>query len=154
MGAWIETLLFPSEASAQSSHPTWVRGLKPTTMVHSKVHGKSHPTWVRGLKRDTGNGKQCFQSRTLRGCVDWNQIGSVEHLAQNRRTLRGCVDWNTLTCSQLTTLKVAPYVGAWIESKDKGTETFGIFAPPRMLHLWRLPTCLFADIWRVTYLWL
>lgn len=30
---------------------------------------------------------------------------------------------------------VAPYVGAWIESKDKGTETFGIFAPPRMLHL-------------------
>ena len=33
------------------------------------------------------------------------------------------------------TNKVAPYVGALIESKDKGTETFGIFAPPRMLHL-------------------
>lgn len=30
---------------------------------------------------------------------------------------------------------VALYVGALIESKDKGTETFGIFAPPRMLHL-------------------
>ena len=30
---------------------------------------------------------------------------------------------------------VAPYVGAFIESKDKGTETFGIFVPPRMLHL-------------------
>ena len=28
MGAWIEIRLHPNDASADESHPTWVRGLK------------------------------------------------------------------------------------------------------------------------------
>ncbi len=33
------------------SHPTWVRGLKQTTLYNISNDNKSHPTWVRGLKR-------------------------------------------------------------------------------------------------------
>ena len=55
------------------SHPTWVRGLKPTIEAEVKPITESHPTWVRGLK----------------------QI----NLRQIQRGLR-----------------VAPYVGAWIET--------------------------------------
>ena len=33
------------------SHPTWVRGLKPTYKVVYTSEFTSHPTWVRGLKQ-------------------------------------------------------------------------------------------------------
>ena len=33
------------------SHPTWVRGLKPTFNHEDIRQFLSHPTWVRGLKQ-------------------------------------------------------------------------------------------------------
>ena len=79
-------------------------------------------------------------SRTLRGCVDWNRIGSAAGIPLWRRTLRGCVDWNfwmlisdsmlllshptwvrglkqTIKIERCTLNIVAPYVGAWIETR-------------------------------------
>ena len=52
VGAWIET--FEGKTVGQqnmSSHPTWVRGLKPRYMEYKTCIDKSHPTWVRGLKQ-------------------------------------------------------------------------------------------------------
>ena len=50
MGAWIETHNLNGFGGVVRSHPTWVRGLKPSgeTLVMNKR--LSHPTWVRGLK--------------------------------------------------------------------------------------------------------
>ena len=51
VGAWIETLNTIAQSSRQrESHPTWVRGLKPSHRLH-------YPHSL---------------CRTLRGCVDWN----------------------------------------------------------------------------------
>ena len=55
------------------SHPTWVRGLKPSISNIMKTNFKSHPTWVRGLKPN--------------GLIIMIRL-----------------------------IKVAPYVGAWIET--------------------------------------
>ena len=37
---------------------------------------------------------------------------------EQSRTLRGCVDWNTLLDEHGCPMIVAPYVGAWIETFD------------------------------------
>ena len=50
MGAWIETLFGSKHAADKSSHPEWVRGLKPSVFDVRDKNGKSHPEWVRGLK--------------------------------------------------------------------------------------------------------
>ena len=50
VGAWIETSLHILQASNYTSHPTWVRGLKPLQPVSVSLDDMSHPTWVRGLK--------------------------------------------------------------------------------------------------------
>ena len=52
------------------SHPTWVRGLKPSTSDDWRFVTKSHPTWVRGLKQKAISKLAFDVSRTLRGCVD------------------------------------------------------------------------------------
>ena len=93
-------------------------------------------------------------SRTLCGCVDWNMIQTVRIRNNIRRTLCGCVDWNgTWSADNLNGLKshpmrvrglkrsqpwpdplgdnVAPYAGAWIETKDD-LSRFG-FDPCRTL---------------------
>nr|DAV40932.1 MAG TPA: hypothetical protein [Caudoviricetes sp.] len=55
----------------ETSHPVWVRGLKPILSELTQYHSSSHPVWVRGLKRfylcvDMA----LFQRRTPCGCVD------------------------------------------------------------------------------------
>ena len=51
MGAWIEISGFHFVKRSQSSHPSWVRGLK-FLQYRSRDFKKalSHPSWVRGLK--------------------------------------------------------------------------------------------------------
>ena len=51
VGAWIETSFIVFLTSLSTSHPTWVRGLKPFLVDQAKETLKSHPTWVRGLKQ-------------------------------------------------------------------------------------------------------
>ena len=56
--------------SPVQSHPTWVRGLKPSNQNLNKNMYVSHPTWVRGLKLGRFDVEHYQHSRTLRGCVD------------------------------------------------------------------------------------
>ena len=79
------------------SHPTWVRGLKPTAEFDALGYEVSHPTWVRGLKHQTTRqDKPAARSHPtwVRGLKQMHALPTNQHL-------------------------VAPYVGAWIE-------TFGI----------------------------
>ena len=53
VGAWIETKENLTEVEdAFSSHPVWVRGLKPNKGTTYTKHFMSHPVWVRGLKHE------------------------------------------------------------------------------------------------------
>ena len=54
VGAWIETvLMFQAQTETETSHPTWVRGLKLFRIsLNKKRQKESHPTWVRGLKHN------------------------------------------------------------------------------------------------------
>ena len=58
-----------------------------------------------------------WHCRTLRGCVDWNLIPLPLAILIVGRTLRGCVDWNLNPSASLLACWVAPYVGAWIETR-------------------------------------
>ena len=96
------------------SHPTWVRGLKPTQWDPSKERIKvapyvgawietvqpictrelhtSHPTWVRGLKHGKGNHQYTgywSHPTWVRGLKPL-KMALTENLFS--RTLRGCVD--------------------------------------------------------------
>ena len=80
------------------SHPTWVRGLKLNNTISTVAAVVSHPTWVRGLKLICDNAVfiHCMSHPT------W-----VRGLKRVRSPI--------LAYPSL----VAPYVGAWIETKYK-----------------------------------
>ena len=51
VGAWIETQRVEKSCASYMSHPTWVRGLKLSSLsIRMSSTPMSHPTWVRGLK--------------------------------------------------------------------------------------------------------
>ena len=130
VGAWIETQCPQGTCKSSWSHPTWVRGLKLNWKSATMKRQLSHPTWVRGLKLgrpSKGNTRPC---RTLRGCVDWNMVAMPQSVVKQSRTLRGCVDWNTGENAMLPNALVAPYVGAWIETRSFwASENFFSVAP-------------------------
>ena len=77
------------------SHPTWVRGLKIGKGGCVLCGGGVAPyvgAWIETLK--AGSSILAKESRTLRGCVDWNLWCLSNMCALQCRTLRGCVDWN------------------------------------------------------------
>ena len=100
----------------QTSHPMWVRGLKPTvrmlrwggavapyvgawieTSERAMIvpSGRSHPMWVRGLKHRRGHHRLCVE-RVAPYVGAW-----IETRTMWEQNLNG---------------HVAPYVGAWIET--------------------------------------
>ena len=97
VGAWIETTIRVSEERAQTkSHPVWVRGLK---QIYQKAHElicRSHPVWVRGLKH-----------------VFHRSIAEV--VLSHPVWVRGLKQ--SVIYSQNCSTKVAPRVGAWIETE-------------------------------------
>ena len=95
VGAWIETSFIVFLTSLSTSHPTWVRGLKPFLVDQAKETLKSHPTWVRGLKQSV---YKLYQV-TNKSHPTW--VRGLKHRRQARRRVRTAV---------------APYVGAWIET--------------------------------------
>ena len=72
MGAWIETCNVNGlNVDENTSHPTWVRGLKQLGKGSVKIKYESHPTWVRGLKHRVAEAMEsATPSRILHGCVD------------------------------------------------------------------------------------
>ena len=155
MGAWIETIMDKKEFLKIVSHPTWVRGLKlscsiilamaifvapymgawietrkgPLYVACHKVapymgawietdsvidinpQVKSHPTWVRGLK-------------PLSVCL------LIKKSASHPTWVRG-LKLDLLIFSLLTS-KVAPYMGAWIETIQMWLDSQD--QPSRTLH--------------------
>ena len=92
------------------SHPMWVRGLKPSTSLTSKVSAVSHPMWVRGLK----------------------PIGRVVYRGYNVAPYVGA--WIETKALRFTAPEylVAPYVGAWIETSIMGNSQ----SPARSHPMW------------------
>ena len=82
---------------ACSSHPTWVRGLKPEAPDNSCRSSLSHPTWVRGLKLFA-----CRSGKSPNTVAPYVGAWIETHLG-----VRLGIDAG-----------VAPYVGAWIETQD------------------------------------
>ena len=82
-------------AKSNTSHPTWVRGLKLTLLsLMIRLRKMSHPTWVRGLKfRSTANLNE--KNAVAPHVGAWIEIGDPADLG--------------------ALYKVAPHVGAWIE---------------------------------------
>ena len=72
VGVWIETQLLGTVGNTlQSSHPSWVCGLKLTIGICCIILSRSHPSWVCGLKHKIPFEKvEPVTSHTLRGCVD------------------------------------------------------------------------------------
>ena len=99
VGAWIETMAVLRQVGQRlESHPTWVRGLKLHPVQQTSTHLQSHPTWVRGLK-------QKFYSYIYilhRSHPTW-----VRGLKPDDNGIN-YLDW-----------EVAPYVGAWIETRNE-----------------------------------
>ena len=97
MGAWIETLLYRRFAAVQvvaSYMGAWI-----------ETEHKHHRSTV----------QEC---RILHGCVDWNSYEELKDITIDGRILHGCVDWNRICATIITPIKVASYMGAWIETGE------------------------------------
>ena len=95
MGAWIETCAAWSDQPFVGSLPSWERGLKQGNRINAYFWCKSLPSWERGLK--------------LKKLVIW--LVSVMSLHSWERGLK------LVSLTLVRNLaKVAPLVGAWIET--------------------------------------
>ena len=122
MGAWIETSRVRAYIINNESHPTWVRGLKHHTRTMRNRNGvapyvgawietnikakakyvtESHPTWVRGLKQ--------LYLRVM-----------LPHKPSHPTWVRGLKQ--IFHCCDVMPTTVAPYVGAWIETRNEKRE--------------------------------
>ena len=97
MGAWIETSLDNALKVLSVSHPVWVRGLKQTNFRTEKRVPLSHPVWVRGLKH-------------FRHALCCQFQGSHPVWVRGLKL--------TSLLRKYPCLKVAPRVGAWIETES------------------------------------
>jgi len=73
-------------------------------------------------------GSALYQRRTPRGCVDWNWLSGCTGKSGTGRTPRGCVDWNQSSrTGGVKQGRVAPRVGAWIETTCTHTARDALF---------------------------
>ena len=96
MGAWIETTRSSTACWPALSHPVWVRGLKLLLRELGQGRAQSHPVWVRGLK--------------LTSVAD-----AYESMKSHPVWVRGLKQKRYFEASRRR--KVAPRVGAWIETR-------------------------------------
>ena len=91
----LKSIPIENPANFIKSHPLRVRGLKSECFCSRFIsHKWSHPLRVRGLKFKYSDVKCHYSSRTLYGCVDWNEVSNMRAQLDQSRTLYGCVDWN------------------------------------------------------------
>ena len=70
VGAWIETSIRASIDSATKVAPYVGAWIETCDFALHSLGKRSHPTWVRGLKPTLSSNSFCNMGRTLRGCVD------------------------------------------------------------------------------------
>ena len=116
VGVWIETQYDIASKSFTKSHPSWVCGLKPSSL-------RRKPRCIGHTLRGCVDWNCCLCTyasacwgHTLRGCVDWNIVSQPNGIAFLSHTLRGCVDWNKVLSMIIKLRKVTPFVGVWIET--------------------------------------
>ena len=100
------------------SHPLRVRELKQSIGGLPWWAILSHPLRVRELKHTNDSNWSTVICRTLYGCVNWNSDNLQRQTAVLRRTLYGCVNWNFLQHKTVIFHFVAPFTGAWIETRN------------------------------------
>ena len=121
------------------SHPTWVRGLKLFARLKDNTFAASHPTWVRGLKLDfVRRSLQVLKVAPYVGAwIETYIIGTEADFKKSHPTwVRGLKHYDTpliqpvlkshptwvrglkhhLLLPSPLFFRVAPYVGAWIET--------------------------------------
>ena len=100
---WVRGLKRKAVAEAigqEKSHPMWVRGLKHLLSYFNKLKNMSHPMWVRGLKLYFGD--------------------DIPYLSKSHPMwVRGLKQLSHDSNNSFE--KVAPYVGAWIETDTSAT---------------------------------
>ena len=137
--------------SLLTSHPLRVRELKPFSKYHISFilcrtlygcvnwntcwHLSRWPKIVApftGAWIETAIDRPCLSSvsRTLYGCVNWNYWWTWRFGTHWRRTLYGCVNWNMAWNIWRIPYYVAPFTGAWIETRrDCNSEALSLVAP-------------------------
>ena len=128
------------------SHPTWVRGLKHRNNKDAAVCTWSHPTWVRGLKPRT----EYKRLKKLKSHPTW--VRGLKHLPFRKPLLKETVApyvgaWieTKLNNSKSPTATVAPYVGAWIETRVSTRKTLSVWSHPTWVRGLKLSSTLNAQ---------
>ena len=93
---WVRGLkprCYNSKIRMTLSHPMWVRGLKPSRSHRQVEEFSSHPMWVRGLKLDALNAI-CSEDAVAPHVGAWIETSSYarKYALNGRRTPCGCVD--------------------------------------------------------------
>ena len=70
MGAWIETVKLAQEQIRTQSHPSWVRGLKPSIADYLDKRNDVAPLVGAWIETADFDALGMEVSRTPRGCVD------------------------------------------------------------------------------------
>ena len=102
------------------SHPEWVRGLKRRSVERLKRYSVSHPEWVRGLKQRTIRHPMLLIAshpewvRGLKHC-DLRVFGKMD--LSHPEWVHGLKLLKPF--KEIAIHRVAPRVGAWIETVQK-----------------------------------
>ena len=121
----------PARPVHRRSHPTRVRGLKPTKKNWVSPAPRSHPTRVRGLKRSYY--EQVFLGRhvaphagawieTMPPSSHTGTLWVAPHAGAWIETSTWPLDWYTTG--------VAPHAGAWIETRQAVAILAGLYVAP------------------------
>ena len=128
--------------SMSRSHPMWVRGLKQRHTIRYAAHRASHPMWVRGLKHEqqinlpidekvaphvgawieTPDKLLTLSCQTshpmwVRGLKPLRIASGVAPHVSHPMWVRGLKQFKTR--KSLGEIRVAPHVGAWIETRRR-----------------------------------
>ena len=116
------------------SHPVWVRGLKHCQLCQDLRPSVVAPRVGAWIETPILFWKWIDprSSRTPCGCVDWNTWYVLLSQHTTSRTPCGCVDWNPYYEVFNGSDKVAPRVGAWIETVVVWTVILWACVAPRV----------------------
>ena len=141
MGAWIETDILVNQTQAQKVAPlvgAWIETAGYTDSHTDRIRvaplvgawietntssrrngissGGSRPLWARELKRLQKMKWQEEERRAPCGRVNWNLVSYLMPRMPVSRALCGRVNWNPSYPFIFCSHRVAPLVGAWIET--------------------------------------
>ena len=116
VGVWIETCKIFRKLYIRSVTPYVGVWIETYPLYANILANSSHPTWVCGLKHLIIAGDIDITGHTLRGCVDWNLMQLFSSPIRHVTPYVGVwIETPTCDCFQNHS-QVTPYVGVWIET--------------------------------------